>query len=228
MRYGVIGNSGTAALIHENGSIDWCCLPRFDSPSAFAALLDPGAGRFQVCAAGESTSRQTYLDRTAILRTVFDDGETAFAVIDFMPRYRDGQSWCRPSEILRILKPLRGRPHVRVVFDPQLNYARGETVVKQKNGFVLATNGLEDLYLYGSLPIASIMSRAAIPLETDHFLLLSYHEKFVEPTLVYANDMFQRTREHWEAWSNESRLPSLYSSQVLRSAITLKLLIYEE
>ena len=228
MRYGVIGNSGTAALIHENGSIDWCCLPRFDSPSAFGALLDPEGGRFRVCAANEAKSRQSYLDRTAILRTEFDDGETAFAVIDFMPRYRDGQSWCRPSEILRILKPLRGRPHVRVVFDPKLNYARGETVVKQKNGYLMATNGLEDLYLYGSLPVASVMSRAAIPLETDHFLLLSYHEKFVEPTLVYANDMFERTREHWEAWSNESRLPSLWSSEVLRSAITLKLLIYEE
>ncbi|HEU4929295.1 MAG TPA: glycoside hydrolase family 15 protein, partial [Candidatus Krumholzibacteria bacterium] len=228
MRYGVIGNSGTAALIHENGSIDWCCLPRFDSPSAFGALLDPDAGHFQVRAADEANSRQTYLDRTAILRTEFDDGETAFAVIDFMPRYRDGQSWCRPTEILRILKPLRGRPSIRVVFDPKLNYARGETVAKQRNGYVMATNGLEDLYLYGSLPMASVMARAAIPLETDHFLLLSYHEKFVEPTLVYANDMFERTREYWEAWSNESRLPSRWPHEVLRSAITLKLLTYEE
>ncbi len=228
MRYGVIGNSGTAALIHENGSIDWCCLPRFDSPSAFAALLDDKGGRFQVSAAGKVSSRQTYLDRTAILRTEFDDGETAFAVIDFMPRYRDGQSWCRPTEILRILKPLRGRPSIRVTFDPQLNYARGETVVKQRNGYLIATNGLEDLYLYGSLPMSGIMSRAAIPLETDHFLLLSYHEKFVEPTLVYAHDMFERTREHWEAWSNESRLPARWANEVLRSAITLKLLIYEE
>ena len=228
MRYGVIGNSSTAALVRENGSIDWCCLPRFDSPFAFGALLDPDAGRFQVCAAGDAPSRQTYLDRTAILRTEFDDGETAFAVIDFMPRYRDGQSWRRPTEIVRILKPLRGRPSIRVVFDPKLNYARGETVVQQRNGYVMATNGLEDLYLYGSLPLSSVMSRAAIPLETDHFLLLSYHEKFVEPTLVYANDMFERTREHWEAWSKESRLPSLWSSEVLRSAITLKLLMYEE
>ncbi len=228
MRYGVIGNSSTAALVRENGSIDWCCLPRFDSPFAFGALLDPDAGRFQVCAAGDALSRQTYLDRTAILRTEFDDGQTAFAVIDFMPRYRDGQSWCRPTEIVRILKPLRGRPSIRVIFDPKLNYARGETVVQQRNGYVMATNGLEDLYLYGSLPLSSVMSRAAIPLETDHFLLLSYHEKFVEPTLVYANDMFERTREHWEAWSKESRLPSLWSSEVLRSAITLKLLMYEE
>jgi GH15 family glucan-1,4-alpha-glucosidase len=72
------------------------------------------------------------------------------------------------------------------------------------------------------------MARAAIRLETDHFLLLSYHEKFAEPTLVYANDMFDRTREYWEAWSRESRLPGLWAKQVLRSAITLKLLIYEE
>jgi GH15 family glucan-1,4-alpha-glucosidase len=114
MRYGVIGNSGAIALVHENGSIDWCCLPRFDSPSAFGALLDDGAGRFRVCAHGDATSRQIYLARTAILRTEFDDGETAFMVVDFMPRYRDGQSWHRPPEIIRIIKPLRGRPTVRV------------------------------------------------------------------------------------------------------------------
>jgi len=228
MRYGVIGNSGAIALVHENGSIDWCCLPRFDSPSAFGALLDDGAGRFRVCAHGDATSRQIYLARTAILRTEFDDGETAFMVVDFMPRYRDGQSWHRPPEIIRIIKPLRGRPTVRVQFDPKLNYARGETTVAIKDGSVVATNGLESVYVYSSLPLQNVVSGEPVPLDTDHFILLSYHEKFETPALAYANEAFEKTRECWEAWSDESRLPRLWSDEVLRSAITLKLLTYDE
>ena len=227
MQYGIIGNSSTAALVHQSGSIDWCCLPRFDSPSAFAALLDPAGGRFEVTSVGAVVTRQSYVAKTAILRTEFDQGDESFAVIDFMPRYLDGQACSRPLEIHRILKPLRGRPAVRVRFEPRLNYARGETRVARTADTITAVNGLEDLFLYSSLPLDKIVAGEPMVLEGDHYLLLTYHEKLDPPSLTYANEMFEKTREHWEAWSDECRLPSFWSDRVLRSAITLKLLTYE-
>ena len=227
MQYGIIGNSSTAALVHKNGSIDWCCLPRFDSPSAFAALLDPDGGCFGVTSVGAAVTRQSYVAKTAILRTEFEHGEESFAVIDFMPRYRDGQTCRRPLEIHRILKPLRGRPAVRVRFEPRLNYSRGETRVTRTADTIIAVNGLEDLFLYSSLPLDKIVAGEPVALEEDHYLLLTYHEKLDPPNLAYVNEMFEKTREHWEAWSGETRLPSLWNDHVIRSAITLKLLTYE-
>ncbi len=228
MRYGMIGNSSAIALVHEEGSIDWCCLPRFDSPSAFGALLDPDAGRFQVRAAGNARVRQSYLPGSAVLQTEFDDGENVFAVIDFMPRYRDGNVTHRPPEIVRVLRPLRGSPMVTVNFDPKLDYARGETVVRIKDACITATNGLESLYLYSDVSSRELLAGAPFPLTGDRFLVLSYHEKFDVPTRDSVCDMLAKTLAHWEAWSGSSRLPARWQEPVSRSAITLKLLTYEE
>ena len=228
MRYGIIGNCNTAALVHETGAIDWCCLPRFDSPSVFAALLDPKGGTFKVESAGEARITQTYLPGTAILRTEFDDGTNAFALTDFMPRYHHGGECRRPLEIHRMLTPLRGRPSVRVVFDPQLDYARNHTHVKHHRGVLEVTNSLEDMFLYSSLDLDRIMSRDAMAIDQEHFLLLSYHEKLEPPALHYVREMLDRTRMQWEEWSDRCRLPAQWSEEVRRSAITLKLLTYED
>src|SRR3989338_6319245 len=130
MNYGLIGNCKTAALVDGQGSIEWCCLPNFASPSAFARILDAEGGHFQVSLAGAAKISQVYVPQTNILQTEFDDGENAFALLDFMPRYREGADYRRPVEILRILKPLRGRPSLKVFFQPKMNYARGETSVR--------------------------------------------------------------------------------------------------
>src|SRR3989338_4251456 len=121
MRYGLIGNCKTAALVNDQGSIEWCCLPKFDSPSAFARMLDTEGGHFQVSLAGAAKISQVYVSQTNILQTEFDDGDNAFALLDFMPRYREGVDYRRPVEIIRILKPLRGRPVLKVSFQPKLN-----------------------------------------------------------------------------------------------------------
>src|SRR3989338_2757336 len=113
MRYGIIGNCKTAALVHESGSIDWCCFPKFESPSLFAFLLDPKGGRFSVQSPQPCSVKQSYIPKTNILRTEFDDGNNAFATIDFMPRYQEDLVFRKPLEIHRILKPLKGKPVVR-------------------------------------------------------------------------------------------------------------------
>lgn len=228
MRYGIIGNCKTAALIHETGSLDWCCLPNFDSPSAFARILDPQGGQFQVTLVGTPNISQSYVPRTNILQTTFDDGDHVCQLLDFMPRYGNGADARRPSEIVRILRPVRGRPTVQIGFQPQLNYARGETVVRDRQSVVTASNGLESLFLYSSLPTAALLQGEPIPLEREEYLLLSYHEKISPPTSAYVHEMLDKTQQYWETWSRQCLLPNLYPEATLRSALALKLMTFEE
>ena len=86
--YGIIGNCYTAALVSTDASIDWCCLPRFDSPSVFAALLDDEqGGRFHIKPRLAFQSQQAYLPNTNILQTSFQTKTGTVTVTDFMPAY---------------------------------------------------------------------------------------------------------------------------------------------
>ncbi|MNK23667.1 Trehalase [compost metagenome] len=86
LNYGIIGNCRSAALVSEKGSIEWCCLPEFDSSSVFARLLDDTVGgSFAINTTPDYKVTQLYLENTAILTTTFNNGNDAFEVNDFMP-----------------------------------------------------------------------------------------------------------------------------------------------
>jgi GH15 family glucan-1,4-alpha-glucosidase len=93
LNYGVIGNCRSAALISDKGSIDWCCLPDFDSPSIFAKLLDKEKGGCLSFVVDDSyVITQKYLFRINVLCTEYKSVNGAFEVIDFMPRYKTGEN----------------------------------------------------------------------------------------------------------------------------------------
>src|SRR5882672_8372864 len=120
--YGLIGDLHTSALVGKNGSIDWCCAPRFDSPSIFGALLDEAkGGRCRVTPASSWTSEQRYLPATNVLETAFHaEGGGLLQVTDFMPV---GPARGRYVEIHRMVHCLRGDLEVEVVFEPRFDYA---------------------------------------------------------------------------------------------------------
>ncbi len=129
LNYGIIGNCRSSALVSEQGSIDWCCLPDPDSPAVFARLVDyDKGGHFSIVTQNEYIINQTYQGNTNVLITSFTNEFNAFEIIDFMPRYmtEDGNYYNSP-EIFRILKVLKGKPVVRVEYNPQLNFASAET-----------------------------------------------------------------------------------------------------
>ena len=126
LNYGIIGNCKSAALISRTGSIDWCCLPDFDSSSIFAHLLDAkNGGTFFIEPEGTYTIRQQYIDKTNILQTTFSGEQHAFELVDFMPRYKtdDGIYHC-PPDIIRYLKVTKGNPRVRICYNPRPVYAQ--------------------------------------------------------------------------------------------------------
>src|SRR5690606_33222599 len=90
--YAIIGNSRTAALISRAGSLDWLCLPRFDGPSLFGALIDArDGGHFRIGSPSPATVERRYLDGTAVLETVFSTPSGAFRLTDLMPVRSDGE-----------------------------------------------------------------------------------------------------------------------------------------
>ena len=110
LHYGIIGNCRSAALVSKFGSIDWCCLPKFDAPSVFAKLLDDNIGGSFGFDVDESYAiKQYYVDNTTLLVTSFSNGLDAFEVHDLMPRYRKQNSeYHSPPEVIRYIKYISG------------------------------------------------------------------------------------------------------------------------
>jgi len=199
LNYGVIGNCKSAALISDRGSIDWCCLPDFDSSSVFAKLLDEKkGGSFAVAPDDGYETTQQYLRRTNILVTTFRRDDDAFELIDFMPRYKtDSGAYHCPPDVIRYIRHLSGKPQVRIVYDPRPVYARN--------------------------PV-----RTPVRIERDHFLLLSYNQKLVRPEIDWALLELERTKVYWMGWLARTTVFSEYREAVERSALVLKLLAYQE
>ena len=120
--YGIIGNCKSSALVSKSGSIDWCCLPNFDSDAIFAKLLDnENGGNFDLITSEAYEIQQEYLPKTNIIVTRFKAEEGSFEIRDFMPRYfkEDGTSHA-PAEIVRCVVLLSGAPKFKVQYDQDL------------------------------------------------------------------------------------------------------------
>ena len=231
--YGIIGNCRSAALVSRTGSIDWCCLPQFDSPSVFGKLLDEQiGGSFSIKVDSSYSITQQYKDNSAILVTRFSNGLDAFEIRDFMPRYyKENATYHAPPELIRYIKYLSGKPSMKVIYDPKLEYAIGETRTYIKNDFVVSLTEKEvydTLFLYTDLSKETVVNGTEIAIAEDHFFLVGYHEKLFVPTLKSAFLEYERTKVYWLNWMERTPSYRRYNKQIARSAMTLKLLSYDK
>ncbi|WP_010521987.1 glycoside hydrolase family 15 protein [Aquimarina agarivorans] len=232
LNYGIIGNCQSAALISKTGSLEWCCLPNFDSASAFAKILDKDkGGSFDVITTEDYKCSQKYIDKTNILVTEWDNGSDAFEFIDFMPRYKDeDKTHYTPPDIVRYVKLLRGKPKFKVNYNPKLNYAKGETEVGIKDNCIKATyynETYESLFMYCSFDHNQVLNGEEITLTGDGYFLISYHEKLLNQSIDREFLKLERTRVYWRNWSEKTTSYNYYNDEILRSALVLKLLSYE-
>ncbi|MCJ7759153.1 MAG: glycoside hydrolase family 15 protein [Gillisia sp.] len=231
--FGIIGNCKSAALVSKYGEIVWCCLPNFNSSAVFAKLLDDEiGGSFGFILSKDYKITQEYLWGTNILSTVFDDGNNAFQLIDFMPRYQreDGSFYAAP-DIIRFIRLLKGKPSFKINFDPKLDFARGTTFSENKGDHIISItqNGkYESLYLYSSLDLDKVLQQKEITIEENAYILLGYHEKLIKQSLDRAYLKYQRTKIYWMNWSEKTTKYEYYNKEILRSAITLKTLTFEK
>ena len=233
LNFGIIGNCKSAALINEDSTIEWCCLPQFDSPSVFGKIIDSNiGGHFKILCDDSYKITQTYVNNTSILCTLFENEEHAFEVLDFMPRYlKDNSMYHAPPQLSRVLRQKKGNPRCRIVYKPRLEYALGETKSYVKKNFIVSIvddKDYDSLFLYSDLNHQSILEGSEIEITKSHFLTVSYNEKLTVPTLENTLLEYQKTKVYWLNWCSKTPSFSNYNSAILRSAMTLKLLTFEK
>ncbi|MBY5454141.1 glycoside hydrolase family 15 protein [Rhizobium leguminosarum] len=230
--YGLIGNMLSAALVGKDGSIDWLCFPRFDSPACFAALLGtPENGRWRITPAGEGAKvSRRYLPDTAILETRFETPTGAATLTDFMPvGERD-----HTLDVIRIVTGVSGT--VEMDMELILRFENGQAVpwVRRKDYGLSAVAGPHAVELHTDLPLEgrnmktcarfSVMAGESIP------LTLSYHASNERPHFVAdRRELLARSAIWWREWVKRGSfedMPDVWRQPVVRSLITLKMLIY--
>ncbi len=231
LNYGVIGNCRSAALVSEEGCIDWCCLPDFDSPSIFAAILDKDrGGKFCFAVDDKYIITQKYFYRTNILCTRYTSADAIFELIDFMPRYQISQNeYYAPAEIYRYLRPVSGTPSFRVIYKPAFNYAREETAHIKEDNYIRTYSKVKPtdcIFLYSSLDNDDILESNEIALTEQQFLLLSYNQKLIEIDLNRVYLEYQRTKVYWLNLTNRSRKYPKYNEEIIRSLLLLKMMSF--
>ncbi len=227
--HGVIGNGRLLALVAPDTGIEWLCLPRFDSPSIFGALLDSERGgvfRFRV---GDRrvAGRPGYITNTNVLRTEIEDGSGCFEVIDFAPRIMvAGGRIDAPHELIRIVRPIAGTPRITVELDPKPDYARCEGRMIATDHGVEVLDAGAPLHVYSNVPGDQLVSRVEIPLRHPLYFVLSYGGRTSPPSESEVNFLLDETVFAWRTWAKTCALPSFAEAHVLRSALCLKLHAY--
>jgi GH15 family glucan-1,4-alpha-glucosidase len=232
--YGIIGNLRTAALAGMDGSIDWLCLPHFDSPSVFAAILDDAkGGRFRIAPSCESLRhKQFYWPDTNILITRFLHGDGVGEIEDYMPIRGAGAV---PNELVRRVRVVRGRLPFRLDCRPAFDYARAahETHVCER-GARFDSRGLS-LHLAAPVPLRADGNGVTADFalgegETATFVLCSLGSDELPaccPGATEAEDIFRDTVAYWRRWLSKCTYTGRWREMVHRSALTLKLLSFE-
>ena len=232
LNYAIIGNCRSAALISEHGSIDWCCLPYFNSSSVFAKILDQEkGGSFEILVNESYSVKQSYIRTTNIVSTIFRSGEDCFEVVDFMPRYLNNGGYYNPAEIVRYFKYISGNPVFRIKYDPKVEYARFHVKLYAEEEYIkcYTTEGdYDSLYLYTDFDKECILESKEIALKQDAFILISYDQKLLTQTLDKQYLKLQKTKVYWLEWANKLVNYTAYNSEIIRSALVLKLLSYDK
>jgi len=230
--HGIIGNMHTAALVGMDGSIDWLCLPHFDSPSVFTALLDDRkGGRFRIAPAGDHfRHKQFYWPDTAILITRFLHEDGVGEVEDYMPVGSKTDS----DEIIRRVRVVRGTVLFRMECYPAFDYAR---VAHQC--YVNAEGARFDgpklsLALASPVPLKQDRSgvSADFTLREGENLTFALHRLGPHdcleccPGTGEAEELFRDTVSYWRRWLSKCTYVGRWREMVYRSALTLKLLSF--
>lgn len=230
--HAIVGDLHTIALVAMDGTIDFMCFPRFDSPSVFASLLDPERGGHFLIKPDLNGARhkQLYLPDSNILLTRFLSTDGVVEISDFMPVDEAAVS----HNLVRRVKSVRGETRVRMVCAPRFNYARsGHHVEKTAEGDVIFASDGEDgcvLRLRSSLPLViengdAVAVFALRPDESASFVLEDASENLPCNTDRYVADSFKSTLNYWRSWIGHCRYQGRWREMVNRSALTLKLLV---
>ena len=225
--YGLIGDMHTAALVGIDGSIDWLCLPRFDSSACFASLLGTEEnGRWRIAPAGDVvTTTRRYRPSTLVLETEFQTAEGVVRLVDCMPLRESN------PRIVRIVEGVRGTVAMSARLNPRFDYGQTAPWILAKDQAVSTGAGPEAVELRADVAITSRERclEADFPVRAGErvcFVLTGYLSWEDAPPPIDAVDAVAGTEAWWRAWSSRSTYKGAWKDEVERSLITLKALTY--
>jgi len=225
--YALLGDCQTAALVGRDGSIDWLCLPRFDSAACFAALLgDPEHGRWRLnLPVATRAARRRYRPGTLVLETEFDDDGGTARVIDFMSLRS------KAADIVRIVEGVRGTVRMRMDLTLRVDYGAVVPWVQRTHDGIVAIAGPDLLRLRSAVPLtnenfATYAEFTVAEGQRLHFDLTwspSHHE---EPPRLDCDGALEDTERFWYDWSCRCTNHGPWRDAIVRSILTLKALTY--
>ena len=226
--YALIGDLQTGALVGRDGSIDWLCLPRFDSGACFAALVgesDNGHWRIAPADGGPATSRR-YVGDTLVLESTWESTAGTVRVLDFMPQRH------RAPDVVRIVEGVRGRVPMRSVLRLRFDYGKRIPWVHRRGDQVVGLAGPDAVYLSSDVPVrgedyATVADFTVAEGDRVRFVLTWHPSQDPPPAPVDADRALTETIDMWQSWAGQCRLPNDYTDAVTRSVITLKAMTYE-
>ncbi|HEY2445674.1 MAG TPA: glycoside hydrolase family 15 protein [Rhizomicrobium sp.] len=225
--YALIGDMRTAALVGRDGSMDWLCLPRFDSPACFAALLGTSDhGRWQIGPAEHASVHRRYRDGTLILETHFRTAKGEAMLVDFMPV--GTEHICIVRLAVGISGSLKLRTELVIRFDygvtvPWVSRADERTLTAVAGPNLLALRTTAPLYGEDLRTKGEFVLREG---ETMPFVLTYSPSHEVLPLSLSIEATLAETEQYWKSWSGRSRLKGRWAKNIQRSLITLKALSY--
>jgi GH15 family glucan-1,4-alpha-glucosidase len=231
----LIGNGMLAALIDRQARIVWSCFPRFDGDPVFCRLLggdddeDTRGGDFAIVLEGMTRCEQRHIENTAVLVSVMeDDAGNAIEVTDFAPRFRHLGRIFRPPQIVRRVRPLRGRPRIRVRLRPRFEWGARTPEETRGSNHVRFVGPHMTLRLTTDAAIAYVMEETPFSLDRDMSFLLGTDEPLRTEVDATAREFLEKTVDFWRDWVRSLSIPYDWQEPVIRAAITLKLCQFEE
>ena len=236
----LIGNGTISALIDENASIVWCCFPRFDADPAFCSLLaGPDAetrpGSFRIELNGVVRREQEYIADTPILTSrLYDAAGASIEITDFCPRFGHNDGLQCPSMLVRLIRPIAGRPSITVSLSPVASYgcdARKPLVTE--NGIVYA--GWPPLLLHTNVSPSAIIDQTTFVVDKPLIFIIGRESISWEDgsqagqNLISVSEwLLGSTTAYWRKWSRDLSAPKEWHDAAVRAAITLELHVYQE
>jgi GH15 family glucan-1,4-alpha-glucosidase len=239
--YAIIGNSRSAALVSKYGSIDWCCLPEFDSPSVFAALLDREKGGFFSIAPIENyKSIQSYIPDTNVVETYFTTEAGEARLLDaftIMTEEEKAVSLFPDHEMIRVVEGISGTLPIKVEYTPGIYYAKFAPYLRNYKKLGIHFSWKEHTYVLLStlepeeLKVINSTVLAEFNIKPGERIIFSMSYSNQSPAIIpelktTAWKRMQQTIHLWRDWISKCQYTGLYKDQVRRSALVLKLLTH--
>ncbi|WP_328945343.1 glycoside hydrolase family 15 protein [Streptomyces sp. NBC_00250] len=227
--YALIGDLQTAALVGRDGSVDWLCLPRFDSAACFASILgDENNGHWRIAPKGATTcARRRYAEDSLVLETFWETRTGTVKVVDFMPQ-RD-----KAPDLMRIVEGVSGSVEMSAVLRLRFDYGSVVPWVRRVDGHRVAIAGPDSVWLRSEPPVKtwgqqfSTCSSFTVAAGEKVAFVLTWHPSHEpRPDLVDPYEALEQSLADWREWSARCTYRGPYREAVLRSLITLKALTY--